>query len=65
MIESILATLSKIDCTTYVSPLRFWSLKKFQKFSARYLCLFFSNKVASLKSLGCNFTENNKFDRNT
>ena len=31
---------------------------------ARYLYHFFSNKIAGLQSIGCNFTENDLFGKN-
>ena len=34
------------------------------KFSSRYLCETFSDKVAGFQSIGCNFIGNNMFDKN-
>ena len=40
------------------------SLQNFVKVSARYLCHSLSNKVTGLQSIGCNFAENEVFDKN-
>ena len=39
------------------------TLLKLGKFSARYLCETFSDKVAGLQSIGCEFNGNNVFGR--
>ena len=40
------------------------SLQNFVKVSAWYLCHSLSNKVTGLQSIGCNFAENEVFDKN-
>ena len=66
-LEFIPAISLKSDSNTEVFSYGFFTITLFklsENFSARYLCKTFSDKVAGLQSIGCDFIGNNVFDKN-